>query len=157
MTMAGTSVPDPNPLINMQNLDFEKPKLFFKNIGCYMSTSCMNSFQFYHNIEHKDIDRQIYDKLLDQHQEPFRAITKSVTDVSLATIESSLEDFRDIIKALPPKSVPGRPKHFIAIGILIAAMAMSTFNTVWITKLDVEIHTLKEKIDLMLDVVHLHE
>jgi hypothetical protein len=41
--------------------------------------------------------------------------------------------------------MPGRPKRFIAIGILIAAMAMSTFNTVRITQLNEEISTLKEK------------
>ncbi len=55
---------------------------------------------------------------------------------------------RDIIKALPQKteiSTPGRPKRFIAIGISIAAMAMSTFNTVRITQLNEEISTLKEE------------
>jgi hypothetical protein len=36
-------------------------------------------------------------------------------------------------------------------------MAMSTFNTVCITQLNNEINTLKEKTDLILDVVHLHE
>jgi hypothetical protein len=36
-------------------------------------------------------------------------------------------------------------------------MAMSTFNTVRITQLNKEINTLKEKTDLILDVVHLHE
>jgi hypothetical protein len=44
-----------------------------------------------------------------------------------------LEEFRDIIKALPQKteiSTPDHPKQSIAIGISIAAMAMSTFNTV---------------------------
>jgi hypothetical protein len=108
----------------------------------------------------KTVIAGVYNKLLDQHEEPFRAISESVMKVSLATIESSLEDFWDIIKALPQKSeisTPGRPKHFTAIGISIAAMAMSTFNTVRITQLDAEIHTLKEKTELMLDVVHLHE
>ncbi len=102
----------------------------------------------------------VYYQLLEKHEEPFKSITKSVTDVSLAIIEGSLEDFRDIIKALPQKteiSMPGRPKQFITIGISIAAMAMSTFNTVRITQLNEEISTLKEKTDLILDVVHLHE
>ncbi len=36
-------------------------------------------------------------------------------------------------------------------------MAMSTFNTVRITQLNSQISTLKEKTDLILDVVHLHE
>jgi hypothetical protein len=91
------------------------------------------------------------------HKEPFKSITKSVTDVSLAIIEGSLEDFHDIITALPQKteiSMPGRPKRFIAIGISIATMAMSSFNTVRITQLNKEISTLKEKTDLILDVVH---
>jgi hypothetical protein len=45
----------------------------------------------------------------------------------------------------------------IAIGISITAMAMYTFNTVRITQLNNEINTLKEKTDLILDIVHLHE
>jgi predicted permease len=37
---SGTTVPDPDPeLINAQNFDFAKPKLFFKNIGKYTATS----------------------------------------------------------------------------------------------------------------------
>ncbi len=36
-------------------------------------------------------------------------------------------------------------------------MAMSTFNTIRITQLNDEINTLKEKTDLILDGVHLHE
>jgi hypothetical protein len=53
---------------------------------------------------------EVYDPLLTQHEEPFKAITKSVTDISLNTIESSLEDFCEIITALPQKleiSMPG--------------------------------------------------
>ncbi len=83
-----------------------------------------------------------------------------MTDVSLAIIERSLEDFRDIIKALPQKteiSMPGRPKRYIPLGISISAMAMSTFNMVRITQLNEEISTLKEKTYLILDIVHLHE
>jgi hypothetical protein len=102
----------------------------------------------------------VYNELLDQHEEPFKSITKLVTDVSLSIIEGSLEDFCGIIKALPQKSeisMQGRPKCFITIGIFIAAMAMSTFKTIRITQLNEEINTLKEKTDLILDVVHLHE
>jgi hypothetical protein len=42
-------------------------------------------------------------------------------------------------------SMLGRPKWFIHIGISIAAMAMSTFNTVWITQLDTEKQHFKGK------------
>ncbi len=161
----GSNVLDPDPeLINAQNLDFAKPKLFFKNIGHYAATSTYIHiripFNFITVFYTKTLIAEVYNKFLDQHEEPFKSITKSVTEVSLATIENSLEDFRDIIKALPQKSeisMPGRPKRFIAIGISITAMAMSTFNTIRITQLDAKIHTLKEKTDLILYVVHLHE
>jgi hypothetical protein len=150
--------------MNVQNFDFAKPKLFFKNIGRYAATSTYIHvripFNFTTVFNTKEAIARVYDQLLDKHKEPFKSITKSVTDVSLAIIEGSLEDFRDIIKALPHKteiSMPGRPKRFIAIGISIAAMTMSTFNMVRITQLNEEISTLKEKTDLILDVVHLHE
>jgi hypothetical protein len=36
----GQQVPDLDlELINTQSLDFAKPKLFFKNIGCYVATT----------------------------------------------------------------------------------------------------------------------
>jgi len=117
-------------------------------------------FNFTTVFNTKDALSEVYNKLLDQHEEPFKSSTKSVTDFSLAIIEGSLEDFHYINKALPQKSeisMPGQPKCFIAIGISIAAMALSTFNTVRITQLNEEINTPKEKTDLILDVVNLHE
>ncbi len=162
---SGTTVPDPDPeLINAQNFDFAKPKLFFKNIGKYAATSTYIHvripFNFTTVFNTKKAIAGVYDQLLAQHDEPFKSITKSVTDMSLSIIEGSLEDFCDIIKALPQRteiSMPGRLKQFIAISISIATMAMSTFNMVRITQLNEEISTLKEKTDLILDVVHLHE
>ncbi len=162
---SGSTVPDPDlELINAQNFNFAKPKLFFKNIGKYAATSTYIHvripFNFTTVFNTKQAIAGVYDQLLDKHKEPFKSITKSMTDISLAIIEGSLEDFHDIIKALPQKteiSRPGRPKQFIALGISIAAMAMSTFNTVRITQLNEEIITLKEKTDLILDVVHLHK
>jgi len=39
--------------------------------------------------------------LLNKHEEPFKTIAKTTTDVSLITISASIEDFQDVIKALP--------------------------------------------------------
>jgi hypothetical protein len=122
---SGTPVPDPDPeLINAQNFDFAKPKLFFKNIGKYAATSTYIHVQIPFNFttvfNTKKAIARVYDQPLAQHDEPFKSITKSVTDVGLSIIEGSLEEFHDIIKALPQKteiSMPGCPKHFIAIGI----------------------------------------
>jgi hypothetical protein len=73
---------------------------------------------------------------------------------------ASIEDFQDVIKALPQTtkiSSPGRPKQFIVIGLAIAAMAMSSFNAYRITELNSEISPLKSKTDLLVDVLHLQE
>jgi hypothetical protein len=115
---SGSTVPDRDPeLSNAQNFDFAKPKLFFKNIGKYAATSTYIHiripFNFTTVFNTKQAIAGVYDQLLEKHEEPFKSITKSVTDVILAIIEGSLEDFCDIIKALPQKteiSTPGRPK-----------------------------------------------
>jgi hypothetical protein len=75
-------------------------------------------------------------------------------------IETSLEDFRDIMKALPQMSeisMPGQPKRFIALGIsiivisMILSMLIKSHN--WMEKLQ----NLKMKTDLLVDITHLHE
>jgi hypothetical protein len=110
---SGSTVPDPE-LMNKQNFFFEKPKLFFINISHYAATSTYIHvripFNFTTVFNTKEAITKVYDKLLDQYEEPFKFITKSVTDISLAIIEGSLEDFHNIIKALPQKakiSMPG--------------------------------------------------
>jgi hypothetical protein len=90
------------------------------------------TFNFTQILDTKNIIEENYTKLLDKHEEPFKTIAKTTTDVSLQMILASIEDFQDIIKALPQTTEiisPGRPKRFIAIGLAIAAMAMSSFNT----------------------------
>jgi hypothetical protein len=129
-------VPDAE-LINALSFNFSKPKLFFKNIDHYVATSTFTHVQIPFNFttvfNTKTLIAGVYTQLLDQHEDSFKAISKAVTNISLSTIEGSLEDLPDIIKALPQKleiSMPGQPKWFIRIGISIAAMAMSTFNTI---------------------------
>jgi hypothetical protein len=51
---SGSTVPNPDPeLMNEQNFDFAKPKLFFKNIGCYAATSTY----IHVRIPFKEIDK----------------------------------------------------------------------------------------------------
>ncbi len=88
----GTTIPDPDPeLINAQNFDFAKPKLFFKNIGKYAATSTYILVRIPSNVttvfNTKQAIANFYDQLLKKHEEPFKSITKSVTDDSLAIIE----------------------------------------------------------------------
>jgi hypothetical protein len=102
---------------------------------------------------------QHYNIILNKHEEPFKTIAKTTTDVSLITISASIEDFQDVIKALPQTTevaMPGRPKCFVDLCIAIAAMALSSFNAYQITELNSEISALKSKMDLLVDISHLH-
>ena len=149
----GQQLPDPEPeLINAKSLDFAKPKLFFKNIGRYAATSTYIHvripFNFSKILDTKIIIEQQYQVLLDKHEDPFKTIAKTTTDVSLMTISASIEDFQDVIKALPQTTeidLPGRPKRFIALGIAIAAATLSSYNAYRITELNNEISALKSR------------
>jgi hypothetical protein len=159
----GQQLPDPE-LINAKSLDFAKPKISFKNIGRYAATSTYIHvripFNFSQILDTKTTIGQQYQVLLEKHEDPFKTITKTTTDVSLMTISASIEDFQDVIKALPQTTeinLPGRPKWFIALGIAIAAAALSSYNAYRITELNNEISGLKSKTDLLVDVSHLHE
>ncbi len=64
---------------------------------------------------------------------------RAVPLVKWNTISASIEDFQDVIKALPQTTkidLPGRPKRFIALGIAIAAAALSSYNAYRITELN---------------------
>jgi hypothetical protein len=70
----GTTVLDPDlELMNTQNFDFAKPKLFFKNISCYAATSTnihlRIPFNFTTVFNTKQAIAEVYSKLLDQHEE----------------------------------------------------------------------------------------
>jgi hypothetical protein len=97
-TSERSTIPDPGPeLMNAQNFNFAKPKLFFKNISRYVATSTYIhvriTFNFTTVFNTKQAIAEVYSKLHNQHEVPFKSITKSVTDVSLPIIEGSLEDF----------------------------------------------------------------
>ena len=92
----GQQLPDPEPeLINAKSLDFAKPKLFFKNIGRYAATSTYIHvripFNFSKILDTKITIEQQYQVLLDKHEDPFKTIAKTTTDVSLMTISASIE------------------------------------------------------------------
>ncbi len=89
---SGSTVPDPDPeLMNAQNFNFAKPKLFFKNTGKYAATSTYIHvripFNFTTVFNTKQAIARVYNQLQDKDEEPFRWITKSVTNISLAIIK----------------------------------------------------------------------
>jgi len=154
----GQQLPDPDPeLINTKSLNFTKPKLFFKNIGRYAATSTYIHvrilFNFSQILDTKSTIEQHYEVLLNK---PFQDYSKN----NHQRKPSHDFGFQDVIKALPQTTeinLPGRPQRFVALGIAIAAAALSSYNAIRITELNNEISALKSKMDLLVDVSHLHE
>jgi hypothetical protein len=58
-------------------------------------------FNFSQILDTKNTIEQHYVTLLDKHEEPFKTIPKTTTDINLVIISTSIEDFQDVIKALP--------------------------------------------------------
>jgi hypothetical protein len=87
-------------LINMKSLNFAKPKLFLK----ILDATRLPPFNFSQILDTKNAIEPNYVSLLDKHEEPFKSISKTTTDASLLIISSSIEDFQDVIKALPQSS-----------------------------------------------------
>jgi sialic acid synthase SpsE len=52
-------------------------------------------------LDKKYRNEQHYVLLLDKHEELFKTIAKTTSDVILLTISASIEDFQDVIKVLP--------------------------------------------------------
>jgi hypothetical protein len=95
----GQPLPDPDlELINAKNLDFAKPKLFFKNIGRYAATSTYIHvripFNFSQILDTRSTIEQQYQLLLNKHEEPFKTIAKTTKDVSLITISPPSRTFK---------------------------------------------------------------
>jgi hypothetical protein len=67
----GSTVLDPE-LMNAQNFDFAKPKLFFKNIGRYVATSTYIHvripFNFTTIFNTKQAIAQVYEQVWNQHE-----------------------------------------------------------------------------------------
>jgi hypothetical protein len=75
MSTGSTVTDQDQELMNTQNFDFAKPKIFFKNIGCYAATSTYIHvripFNFTTVFNTKQAIAEVYSKLLNQHEEPF--------------------------------------------------------------------------------------
>jgi hypothetical protein len=108
----GQMLLDPDPeLRNVKSLDFAKPKLFFKNIRRYAATLSYTHvwipFNFNQVLDTKNTIKQNYAILLDKHEEPFKSIAKTMTEVSLITFLHQLKTFKTSSRPCPkPWSLP---------------------------------------------------
>jgi hypothetical protein len=69
---------------------------------------------------------------MEQYPEPFRTQIEQGTEVSRSCIEDKINDFVDILDALPHHQAVTRNKRFldlVALGMSAAALTLSTYNS----------------------------
>jgi hypothetical protein len=109
-------------------------------------------------IEHMDCcitDLNRFNFNLDQYN---RATLNSTFELYKSDLQQIFKLFKDLLASLP--HVPEHQQRQWDIASFIAAMAalkLSTYNTVQISKLETAIKTQKQKTDLLADIVHIHE
>jgi hypothetical protein len=107
----------------------------------------MNIFNHYHNY-------------IEKWPEPFRTQVEVVAEISRSCIAEKVNDFKDILDALPQYEVITGDKRFldlVAIGMSAAALMLSTFNYARISTLESQIVSNNKCDDHLVNITSLHE
>jgi len=135
----------PDPTLSLLDSNFIEPanlQLLFRPSGKYATSTQiihirvlfnfsqllatpMNIFNHYHNY-------------IEKWPEPFCTQVEEVTEISRSCIADKVNDFKDILDALPQYEVVTRDKIFldlVVIGMSAAALTLSTFNSTRISTL----------------------
>ncbi len=92
--------------------------------------------------------------------EPFHTQVEEVTEISRSCIADKVNDFIDILDALPQYEVISHDKRFldlVALGMSGAALSLSTFNSAKISKLETQIASSNKRIDHLVYITSQHE
>jgi hypothetical protein len=101
-----------------------------------------------------------YDKYIRIWPEPFKTQTKQVVKVNRSCITDKVNDFIDLLDALPRYRTVTRTKRqfdLITFGIASARLAFATYNAIQISKLENKIAANKKKVDHLIDITNLHK
>ncbi len=83
-----------------------------------------------------------------------------MAEISRACIEDKVNDFIDVLDALPKYEVITRDIQFldlVALGMSTAALTLSTFNSARISMLEMQIASNNKRVDHLVDITSLHE
>ncbi len=101
-----------------------------------------------------------YHRYIEKWPEPFCTQVEEVAEISRSCLADKLNDFNDILDALPKYEVITRDKRFldlVAIGMSTATLTLSSFNSAKISHLETQIVNNNERVDHLVDITTLHE
>ncbi len=159
------AVPDPAPTLLDSNF-VEPPnlQLLFRPSGKYAASThfihIRVPFNFSQLLATPDNIFSQYHNYIELWPEPFHTQVEEIAEISRSCIADKLDDFIDILDALPQNEVITREKRFldlIALGMSTAALTLSTFNSAKISKLETQIASSNKRIDHLVDITSLHE
>jgi hypothetical protein len=159
------AVPDPEPrLLDANAATPAKLQLLFCPSGKYAASTHFIHFRVPFNfsklLETPANIFQTYHAYIDKWPEPFRTQVEEVAEISKSCLEDKLNDFSNILAALPEYEIVSRDKRFldlISFGMSAAALTLATYNTARISKLETQIAQNNKRLDHLVDITSLHE
>jgi hypothetical protein len=103
---------------------------------------------------------QTYHAYIDKWPEPFRTQVEEVAEISKSCLEDKLNDFSNMLAALPEYEIVSHNKRFldlISFGMSATALTLATYNTARISKLETQIAQNNKRLDHLVDITSLHE
>ncbi len=85
---------------------------------------------------------------------------EEVAEISHSCIAEKVNDFKDILDALPQYEVVTSDKRFldlVVLGMSAAALTLSTFNSAKISTLVTQMASNNKRVDHLVDITSLHE
>ncbi len=158
-------MPDPAPtLLDSNFIEPANLQLLFRPSGKYAALTHFIHIRVPFNFSQllatpENIFFQ-YHNYIELWPEPFRTQVEEVAEISRSCIADKVNDFIDILDALPQNEVITRDKRFldlVALGMSAAALTLSTFNSAKISKLETQIASSNKRIDHLVDITSLHE
>jgi len=159
------AVPDPEPrLLDANTAEPAKLQLLFCPSGKYVALThfihVRVPFNFSKLLETPAQIFKTYHNYIDKWPEPFRTQVDEVADISKSCLADKLNDFTNILAALPEYEVVTRDKRFldlVSFGMSAAALTLATFNTAKISHLETQIAHNNKRLDHLVNVTTLHE
>ncbi len=141
------AVPDPElTLIDSNFIELNKLQLLFRPSRKYTASThfirVRVPFNFLQLLQTPDNIFEQYHNYIQLWPEPFRTQVEQVAKVSRSCLADKINDFVDILDALPQHTIVTRDKHFldlVALGISMAALSLSTYNSARISTLEMQI------------------
>jgi len=159
------AVPDPEPkLLDTNAAEPAKLQLLFRPSGKYAASThfihVRVPFNFSKLLKTLAQIFKHYQTCINKWSEPFRTQVDEVADIKKSCVADKLNDFTNILVALPEYEVVTRDKQFldlVSFSMSAAALTVANCNTAKISHLETQITHNNKRLDHLVDITTLHE